>query len=117
VKFTEDKDGFYINDKRYAPSDPPLATVNIGGYQHWSIINATNEIHPFHIHQVHFMTYEENDKPVRVPGWRDTVNLPDQGSIDVVLDFTDSIVRGTSLFHCHLLKHEDKGMMAKVAFR
>ena len=40
-----------------------------------------------------------------------------EGSADLVMDFTDPIIRGTSLFHCHLLNHEDKGMMAKVVFR
>jgi hypothetical protein len=34
------------------------------------------------------------------------------GSVDLVMDFTDPIIRGTSLFHCHLLNHEDKEMMA-----
>ena len=36
---------------------------------------------------------------------------------DLVMDFTDPIIRGMSLFYCHLLKHEDKGMMAKILFR
>jgi FtsP/CotA-like multicopper oxidase with cupredoxin domain len=51
------------------------------------------------------------------PEWLDTVNVPTRGSVDLVMDFTDPIIRGTSLFHCHLLNHEDKGMMAKVVFR
>jgi suppressor of ftsI len=38
-------------------------------------------------------------------------------SVDMVMDFTDPIIRGMSLFHCHLLSHEDKGMMAKILFR
>jgi len=33
------------------------------------------------------------------------------------MDFTDPIIRGISVFHCHLLKHEDKGMMAKILFQ
>jgi len=47
----------------------------------------------------------------------DTVNVPVKGSVDLMMDFTDPIIRGTSLFHCHLLNHEDKGMMAKIVFR
>jgi FtsP/CotA-like multicopper oxidase with cupredoxin domain len=35
---------------------------------------------------------------------------------DVVMDFTNPIIRGMSVFHCHLLNHEDKGMMAKILF-
>ena len=45
-----------------------------------------------------------------------TVNVPTGGSVDVVMDFTDPIIRGMSVFHCHLLNHEDKGMMAKILF-
>ena len=47
----------------------------------------------------------------------DTVNVPAKGSVDLIMDFTDPIIRGTSLFHCHLLKHEDQGMMAKILFK
>jgi FtsP/CotA-like multicopper oxidase with cupredoxin domain len=38
-------------------------------------------------------------------------------SVDLMMDFTDPIIRGVSLFHCHLLSHEDKGMMAKIVFK
>jgi FtsP/CotA-like multicopper oxidase with cupredoxin domain len=47
----------------------------------------------------------------------DTVNVPVEGSVDLMMDFTDPIIRGVSLFHCHLLSHEDKGMMAKILFK
>jgi FtsP/CotA-like multicopper oxidase with cupredoxin domain len=54
---------------------------------------------------------------VKDPVWVDTVNVSYGGSVDLVMDFTDPIIRGMSLFHCHLLSHEDKGMMAKILFR
>jgi FtsP/CotA-like multicopper oxidase with cupredoxin domain len=38
------------------------------------------------------------------------------GTIDVILDATNPAIRGMSVFHCHILSHEDKGMMAKVLF-
>ena len=117
VKFTEDNKGFYINDKKYTPADDPMITVDIGSYVHWRIVNATHEIHPFHIHQVHFLVYRQSGVAVRRPEWMDTVNVAPGGSVDLVMDFTDPIIRGVSLFHCHLLKHEDKGMMAKILFR
>jgi FtsP/CotA-like multicopper oxidase with cupredoxin domain len=80
-------------------------------------MNRTNEVHPFHIHQVHFLMYAANGTPLQQTEWLDTVNVPVEGSVDLVMDFTDPVIRGTSLFHCHLLNHEDKGMMAKVVFR
>ena len=115
--FTEDKNGFYINGKKFGMDSPPMLTVDIGSYQHWRVKNETAEVHPFHIHQVHFLVYAENGTRLRQTEWLDTVNVPVKGSVDLMMDFTDPIIRGTSLFHCHLLNHEDKGMMAKIVFR
>jgi suppressor of ftsI len=117
VTFTEDKGGFYINGKKYGPSDPPMTSVSIGAFHHWRVVNATHEVHPFHIHQVHFLIYGENGVRLANPEWLDTVNVPVEGSVDLMMDFTDPIIRGISLFHCHLLSHEDKGMMAKILFK
>jgi suppressor of ftsI len=117
VHFTEDKKGFYINGRKYSPSDPPMTTVSIGAFHHWLVTNETREVHPFHIHQVHFLVYAENGVRLKRPEWMDTVNVPVQGNVDLVMDFTDPIIRGISLFHCHLLSHEDKGMMAKILFK
>jgi suppressor of ftsI len=117
VTFTEDKNGFYINGRKFAADAAPMTTAQVGSYQHWRIVNATAELHPFHIHQVHFLAYAQNDSPLPDPAWLDTVNVPVAGSVDVILDFTDPIIKGMSLFHCHLLNHEDKGMMAKILFK
>jgi suppressor of ftsI len=117
VTFTEDKNGFYINRQKFALDAPPMTTVRVGTYQHWRIVNDSAELHPFHIHQVHFLAYEQNDAPLPNPAWLDTVNVPVAGSVDVILDFTDPVIKGMSVFHCHLLNHEDKGMMAKILFK
>jgi len=116
VTFTEDKQGFYINGKRYGPEDAPMTRVRVGAYQHWRVVNKTHEVHPFHIHQVHFLFNATNDRPEPEREWLDTVNVPAEGSVDLIMDFTDPIIRGMSMFHCHLLNHEDKGMMAKILF-
>jgi len=117
VTFTEDKNGFYINHQKFAPDASPMTSVRVGTYQHWRIVNETAELHPFHIHQVHFLAYAGNGTPLAHPAWLDTVNVPYHGSVDVILDFTDPIIKGMSVFHCHLLNHEDKGMMAKILLR
>jgi suppressor of ftsI len=116
VTFTEDKEGFYINGKKFGLTDAPMTVVHTGDYHHWRIVNKTHEVHPFHIHQVHFLFYATNDHSEAEPAWLDTVNVPVEGSVDLIMDFTDPIIRGVSLFHCHLLSHEDKGMMAKILF-
>jgi FtsP/CotA-like multicopper oxidase with cupredoxin domain len=117
VTFTEDKNGFYINGRKFALDASPMTSARVGTYQHWRIVNETAELHPFHIHQVHFLAYAENGVPLSHPAWLDTVNVPYRGSVDVILDFTDPVIKGLSVFHCHLLNHEDKGMMAKILFK
>jgi FtsP/CotA-like multicopper oxidase with cupredoxin domain len=118
VVFTEDKNGFYINGKKFAMDSAPMLTVDIGALHHWRVVNATHELHPFHIHQVHFLAYAVNGVALETPEWLDTVNVPYGGStIDLIMDFTDPVIRGMSVFHCHLLSHEDKGMMAKILFQ
>jgi FtsP/CotA-like multicopper oxidase with cupredoxin domain len=61
--FTEDKKGFYINGQLFAPDAPPLRRSRVGTYEHWRILNATAELHPMHIHQVHFLVFAENHHP------------------------------------------------------
>ena len=117
VTFTEDKNGFYINGRKFAADASPMTSARVGTYQHWRIVNETAELHPFHIHQVHFLAYAENGIPLAHPAWLDTVNVPYRSSVDVILDFTDPVIKGMSVFHCHLLNHEDKGMMAKILFK
>ncbi len=116
VTFTEDKNGFYINGEKFAPDAAPMVRAKVGSFQHWKIVNASRELHPMHIHQVHFLAYAENDQPIANPVWLDTVNVAVGGSVDVIMDFADPVIKGMSVFHCHLLNHEDKGMMAKILF-
>jgi suppressor of ftsI len=116
VVFTEDKNGFYINGQKYEPNAAPMTRARIGTYQHWRIVNGSAELHPMHIHQTHFLVFAENGRAVENPVWLDTVNVPVGETVDVVMDFTNPVIKGMSLFHCHLLNHEDKGMMAKILF-
>lgn len=115
--FTEDKAGFYINGQKYTPDSDPMVRVRVGTFQHWRVVNSTRELHPMHLHQVHFLVYAENGVRVAHPEWRDTVSVPyGGGTIDMIVDFSNPVIRGLSVFHCHLLNHEDKGMMAKILF-
>src|SRR5437868_3996581 len=67
VTFTEDKQGFYINGQKFEMNSGPMLTVDVGSLQHWRVVNSTKEVHPFHIHQVHFLTYAIDGKPVKDP--------------------------------------------------
>ncbi len=114
--FTEGHHRFYINGQLFTMSAKPMVTAHVGTLAHWRVINHTHEMHPFHIHQVHFLTYAVNGRAVEHPVWLDTMNVPADGTIDTVMDFTNPVIRGMAVFHCHILNHEDKGMMAKVLF-
>jgi FtsP/CotA-like multicopper oxidase with cupredoxin domain len=116
VTFTEDKNGFYINGRKFVPDASPMTSVRVGTYQHWRIVNETAELHPFHIHQVQLPGLRRKRVPLSHPAWLDTVNVPYRGTVDVILDFTNPVIKGMSVFHCHLLNHEDTGMMAKILF-
>jgi FtsP/CotA-like multicopper oxidase with cupredoxin domain len=88
----------------------------------WIIQNRTFEVHEFHIHQIHFLLLEENGKPVpkEKRQWYDTyqVGYWDGKSrnypyIKVRMDFRGAVV-GDFVYHCHILDHEDGGMMAII---
>ena len=124
VRFTEDEHGFYINGKAFAMDAPPSITARSGTVEDWTIENATDEVHDFHIHQVHFVPMSVNGTATAVRTWLDTVDVPPRtrtragktvpGRVRLIVDFRDPVVRGTFVYHCHILDHEDRGMMAKI---
>ncbi len=119
VAFTEDDNGFYLNGQTYSASAAPMFVAKSGTVEEWTLTNYTTEVHDFHIHQVHFVVLD-SDGVAQPVGWHDSFNLPIAHSdgtpsvTHVLIDFRDPLVRGTFLFHCHLLEHEDGGMMAKI---
>jgi FtsP/CotA-like multicopper oxidase with cupredoxin domain len=99
----------------------PNIVAEQGTVEDWIIENRTNELHDFHIHQLHFLLLDYLGKPVGETFLRDTVNVPYLTnrelafpSIRVRMDFRDPNTMGTFLYHCHILEHEDKGMMGSI---
>jgi len=118
---------FYITVEGQEPAlfDPNSRTPNIivkqGDVEDWIIENRTQELHAFHIHQIHFMLREWNGVPVDEPFLRDTINIlywdgrsRDYPKVKLRMDFRDPNVVGTFVYHCHLLEHEDGGMMGLI---
>jgi FtsP/CotA-like multicopper oxidase with cupredoxin domain len=123
VHFTEDARGFYIDGRAFRMGEPPTIVARSGTVEEWTIVNSTDELHDFHIHQIHFVTESIDGVPVPRRTWADTVNVPSQhhgkggttpGRVRLLMDFRDPVVRGTFVYHCHILDHEDKGMMATI---
>jgi FtsP/CotA-like multicopper oxidase with cupredoxin domain len=125
--FSEDESKFYLTVDGQTPAtfDPANLTPNIvvkqGDVEDWIIENRSSERHAFHIHQIHFEVLERLGLPVNEPFVRDTVDVPfytaamqHYPSIKVRMDFRDPNTVGTFVYHCHLLDHEDGGMMGVI---
>ncbi|HKE36349.1 MAG TPA: multicopper oxidase domain-containing protein, partial [Candidatus Baltobacteraceae bacterium] len=124
VQFSENGKGFYINGRAYSPEAKPTFVVHTGTIERWTVENLTQEVHAFHIHQVHFVVEAVDGVRVSHRHWADTVVVPygkrlangsvSPGKLTLLMDFRSPLIRGTFLFHCHILDHEDQGMMAKI---
>jgi len=114
ITFTEDANGFYIDGKSFDMNAPPSVVARAGTVEDWTILNHTDEVHDFHIHQIHFAAERIDGRPVAQPHWQDTIVVRPRGSVELLMDFRDPVIRGTFLYHCHILDHEDQGMMAKI---
>ena len=88
--------------------------VPLGSVEEWTIRNDSDEMHVFHIHQVHFQIVAVDGHPAPFEGYRDTVKVPERGTVTVRIPFLRREMLGRFVFHCHVLKHEDKGMMANI---
>jgi FtsP/CotA-like multicopper oxidase with cupredoxin domain len=102
-------------------SGVPDIVTHQGAVEDWVIENRTQELHAFHIHQIHFLLMDWNGIPLDEPYLRDTVNVAywdgqsaQYPSVRLRMDFRDPNVVGTFVYHCHLLEHEDGGMMGLI---
>jgi len=86
--------------------------VKLGDVEEWTLKNSDNEDHTFHIHVNDFQVMSVNGQPYNAHGLQDTVVLPQGGEVVVRIPFTDFV--GKFVFHCHILPHEDTGMMGIV---
>jgi len=128
---------FFITEQGQTPvvfdaNNPPAITVTQGTVEKWIIKNFAQENHEFHMHQIHFKVlsqdnFEINGTPpapgidgqyldmIEVPFW-DNVGNPNQGAapaVELLMDFR-GMIAGDFVYHCHILSHEDLGMMAII---
>jgi FtsP/CotA-like multicopper oxidase with cupredoxin domain len=105
-------DGFTIDGKEFDP-DRVDTRVRLGTIEEWTIVNTSPMDHPFHLHVWFQQVVARDGAPVGgSPQWLDTVNVPARGSVAVRVRLTD--FPGRSVYHCHILDHEDLGMMGIV---
>jgi FtsP/CotA-like multicopper oxidase with cupredoxin domain len=108
-------------------NNPPAVITTQGSVEHWNIQNIAQENHEFHQHQIHFLVlsqdnYEINGNPhnaamtgqfadmIEVPFWTGKKSTP-LPQAELLMDFRGPDV-GDFVYHCHILSHEDLGMMA-----
>src|SRR6201996_1306294 len=116
---------FFITEVGQTPTvftmnKPPNITVHSGTVEDWVVENRAQEDHIFDIQQIHDQVLEVNGQPVNDPAIRDTVDIPywsgsgPYPSVKVRMDFRDPNIIGTFVYHCHILEHEDGGMMGEI---
>jgi FtsP/CotA-like multicopper oxidase with cupredoxin domain len=117
---------FYVTvdgqkQKVFEANEKPVITTHVGAVEDWIVENRALETHAFHIHQIHFKVLEVDGKPVTDQDLRDTIEIPfwegpghPYHSVKMRMDFRDPTIAGTFVFHCHILLHEDLGMMHKI---
>ncbi len=106
--------------KLFDPNNSAAIVTTVGSVEDWTISNQTGEGHAFHMHQIHFLVEAINGVPLTTPYMADTVTVPNwtgtgpYPNVTVRMDFRDPNIAGKFVYHCHILDHEDGGMMATI---
>ncbi len=71
--------------------------------------------HPFHLHTYPFQVLARNGKPVPYRAWKDTINIRKGETVRIAVPLRD--FGGRTVYHCHIVEHEDRGMMGILEVR
>ena len=105
---------FLINGQSYQ-GDRLDTTVKLNTIEDWEISNTGVMDHPFHIHGNAFQVVSRNGQPESLLAWRDTVLVPRGETVRIRIPFRD--FAGKTVYHCHILDHEDLGMMGNLVIQ
>jgi FtsP/CotA-like multicopper oxidase with cupredoxin domain len=81
----------------------------LGATEIWEIENLVGMDHPFHLHGFQFQVLDRNGVPEPFRSWKDVVNVRRHETARFIVRYDD--FPGKWMFHCHILDHEDHGMM------
>jgi len=87
----------------------------LGATEIWRIENVVGMDHPFHLHGFQFQVLDRDGVPEPFPSWKDTVNVPKHQTVRFIVRYDN--FPGMWMFHCHILDHEDHGMMGILEVR
>jgi FtsP/CotA-like multicopper oxidase with cupredoxin domain len=102
---------YFVCGRRFDP-DRVDQRIPLGAVEEWTVVNEQDAEHIFHIHTNPFQVVAINGEKLAMRDWRDTVVVPRKGSVTFrsrFLDFT-----GRFVHHCHMMNHEELGMMQVV---
>jgi FtsP/CotA-like multicopper oxidase with cupredoxin domain len=103
---------FTIDGREFDP-DRIDQTVRVGTVEEWTIINSSPMDHPLHLHVWPMQLIEQNGQPLQAPTWQDVVNVPARSDARIRIAF--DTFAGRTVYHCHILDHEDNGMMGVIS--
>lgn len=83
--------------------------ARLGTTEIWQVENLVGMDHPFHLHGFQFQVLDRNGVPEPFRSWKDVVNIPEHETVRFIVRYDD--YPGKWMFHCHILDHEDHGMM------
>jgi FtsP/CotA-like multicopper oxidase with cupredoxin domain len=107
--------GTSINGKKMDGSRVDAAILK-DSVEVWKVTARDGELHTFHVHDVQFQVLSVGGKapPPHLRGWKDTVFLEQGKEVVIIARFADYADPATPyMFHCHVLRHEDQGMMGQ----
>jgi bilirubin oxidase len=87
----------------------------LGATDIWEIENVVGMDHPFHLHGFQFQVLDRNGVPEPFRSWKDVVNVKKHESVRIIVRYDD--FPGSWMYHCHILDHEDHGMMGVLEIR
>ncbi len=105
---------FTIDGREFDP-DRTDQTVQPGAVEEWTLVNSSPMDHPVHLHVWPMQVVTDGGGPVPEVRWRDVVNVPAGAEVTVRVAFDR--FAGRTVYHCHILDHEDAGMMGVVDVR
>ena len=102
---------FTINGQQFAMGRLDTAVVT-GSVEEWTLTNSSTMDHPLHLHVWPMQVVQDGTRNLTEPTWQDVVNIPAGGRVQVLVAFDD--FDGRTVYHCHILDHEDLGMMGTI---
>ncbi len=111
IKIEREANDYMVNGA--SMGEAPAVVGHVGEVQHWRVSNVTYYDHPMHIHGFFFQVVNPlTHEPVAPLEWRDTVNVPQSGQLELLVRYDNR--PGMWMYHCHILDHVEMGLMGML---